>query len=109
MEYNSDYSNGSYDSDSPNHKNTSQTDVKLENANNYTFSNKSNSKVITTIKEKTPKPDVGMNEDNAIEIIEVEFEEMKEWIKFKTRYLKRECTDIIESIKLQKQEINDYY
>ena len=108
MEYDRNDSNNSDNSDTPpNYKNNNISFGKQENPNEYTFSNNNNNpnkkdKLDKSTKNK--RSDDTMNEDNALEIIEIEFDELKEWVKFKTRFLRRECLDIIDSIKLSNKE-----
>jgi hypothetical protein len=44
-----------------------------------------------------------INDDNAMEIINVEFSELKDWLKGRVKYLHRECIDVIDCIKLKKE------
>jgi len=83
--------------------------TRQENPNELTFNEESTTKNNFKNTDKNKKIEDSMNEDNAMEIIDIEFDELKQWIKFKMRNLKNGYLDMIDCIKLKSQEDDDYY
>jgi hypothetical protein len=86
---------------------TTKPETRLENPNELTFNDESINKNNFKNSKKNKKIEDSMNEDNATEIIEIEFDELKQWIKFKMRHLKNDYLDMIDSIKLKSLD-DDY-
>ena len=52
------------------------------------------------------KNEVKFNEDDAMEIISIEFQELQDWIKEEIKILKQDSYDIVECLKVNKSKLN---